>query len=69
MNTPIIKISDYQNEITHESGFVSMFVELNNETCIHCVYINDDGSCLCVPAPCNTFIRNDRKLGYFIPKP
>jgi len=65
MNTPIVKISDDQNEITHESGVVTVFVESNKSTCLYCAYLNDDGGCICEPAPCNVFRRKDYKLGHF----
>lgn len=57
MNTPIVKISDDQNEITHESGVVTVFVE--NGRCVNCCYYpyskSKKTSC-CNKIPCHTEI-------------
>ena len=69
MNTPIIKISDDQNEITHESGVVTVFEESENscECCFYeSIYICDEIPCL----PETSFIaRLDHKNGIFKLKP
>lgn len=56
MNTPIIKISDDQNEITHESGVVTNFVWTNLFSCGRCVYKNRKS---CYDIPCVS-LRRDR---------
>ena len=46
MKTPIKSISDDQNEITHESGKVSIFIRTNNiASCAGCVYEANKESC------------------------
>lgn len=72
MNTPIIKISDDQNEITHESGVVTVFEETNLLTCNFCCYLGSS-SLFCRKIPClftgNGIKRNDKKSGIFKLKP
>lgn len=63
MNTPIIKISDDQNEITHESGVVTVFEETKINRCNGCVYQNPK-VCKSI-APCFRFERIDNKTGIF----
>ena len=62
MNTPIIKISDDQNEITHKSGVVTVFVEECN--CEQCIYYKKI-DCWKKRMPCATYQRKDRKIGRF----
>lgn len=66
MNTPIIKISEDQNEITHESGVVTVFEE-SKSRCNGCFY-KIDKVCKSI-APCFQFERTDRKTGIFKLKP
>lgn len=49
MNTPIVKISDDQNEITHESGVVTVFVESVSQ-CEKCCYYKNFN---CSDIPCH----------------
>lgn len=67
MNSKIIKISDDQNEITHESGLVTEF-RLTNKTCYNCVYLDRKGFCLCEDAPCDSGYRFDSYSGIFVKK-
>lgn len=62
MNTPIVKISDDQNEITHKSGVVTEFVEGSN--CKLCIYY-EKIDCWKMRMPCDTFQRKDKKMGKF----
>ena len=64
MNTPIIKISDDQNEITHESGVVTVFVK--DGMCRDCCYskVEPHMKRMCLKIPCSTmFEPNCRKDG------
>lgn len=63
MNTPIIKISDDQNEITHESGVVTVFEWNNDYSCDGCVYRMVLKNCF--PIPCRDKARIDKKEGIF----
>lgn len=69
MNTPIIKISDDQNEITHESGVVTVFKKKGiTSGCNKCVY-NEIG-CIQFSAPCgNPYRTADEFNGIFKLKP
>lgn len=62
MNTPIIKISDDQTEITHENGVVTVFEE-SVGNCIGCQYFDDDLSFDCekYKVPCMMQNRKDGK--------
>ena len=64
MNSKIVSISEDQNTITHESGFVSVFKE-NKNGCLDCVYPND--RCPAI-IPCFKEVRIDKKDGIFIAK-
>lgn len=68
MNTPIVNISDDQNEITHESGVVTVFEESEN-SCDECCYYKAykcQGICL---NPCTRQERKDIRNGIFKLKP
>lgn len=64
MNTKIVKISEDQKEITHESGVVTVFKK--NGSCENCCYILSDN---CSKAPCHFMTtlspRNDFEYGCF----
>lgn len=57
MNTPIIKISDDQNTVTHKSGLITERVK-GVKGCVGCVYLNDKGDCLQFDLDCkyDTFL-------------
>jgi len=63
METKIISISEDQNTITHESGFVSVFAE-SMTGCDGCVYFESN----CIAIPCTSGRRNDGLEGIFIAK-
>ena len=65
MNSKIISISDNQNTITHESGFVSVFKEQKGSSCIDCVYYYENS---CGKIPCSPSERKDYLTGIFTPK-
>ena len=64
MNSKIVSISEDQNTITHESGFVSVFKESKNG-CNGCIYPNDRCPNM---IPCFKEVRVDNKNGIFIAK-
>ena len=65
MNTKILKISEDQNEITHESGVVTEFEPKGRISgCNKCVYSLN--GCMHYLAPCSYPYRTaDRKNGIF----
>ena len=65
MNTPIVKISDDEKTIIHESGFKSRFCEDKTfDCCENCVYnFTED---VCYHIPCTFNHRKDKKNGYFL---
>ena len=68
MKTPIIKISDDQHTITHESGFVAVFVEDNSGLCTNCIYSKlTMHNCKVIPCDYNkrSGRRNDTLTGVF----
>ena len=69
MNSKIIKISYDQNEITHESGVVTVAKECDG-SCIGCYYFDMDLSFDCSgnKMPCMSDKRFDNKTVIFILK-
>ena len=65
MNSKIINISDDQNEITHESGLVTVFEEQYHFGCFNCIYQLND---FCSDKPCCAERRKDGKDGIFVKK-
>lgn len=68
MNTPIIKISDDQNEITHESGVVTVFKKDDSGICFGCFYATrKEHDCRLIPCDYNKIKckRKDGKSGIF----
>lgn len=66
MNTPIIKISEDQNEIIHESGVVTVFKKTRKGSgCENCVY-DYENTCLCYAANCDDY--RLKRHGIFILK-
>lgn len=62
MNTPIKSISEDQNEITHESGVVTVFEETRSICCNGCIYLLD---CKCFSKNELCAKRIDNKIGIF----
>lgn len=68
MNTKIVKISEDQKKITHESGAVTVFKKDNSGTCINCIYSDlKMHDCRFIPCDYNkrTGRRNDTLTGIF----
>ena len=65
MNTKIVKISKDQNEITHESGVITVFQKQEmNLFCQGCVYSNYDDCRLQIDL-CTSAKRKDEENGIF----
>ena len=65
IESPIAKISEDQNTITHDDGIVAVFKEGGNE--FDCCYYNTDNCQLYIP--CCKVMRDDKINGIFIAEP